>query len=89
MAAVTINSPGSTGERTKLYNGLLHRQHSVTVAADDDTWTSGIEGLKKVAWEPVNAGDACAVTITAVATGEITFNAGGAVDGILHTFSRR
>jgi hypothetical protein len=68
--------------------GMRLRRYPVTCnAATSSTWTSGIQGIQKVAWKGTTTGDGALVTAV-IATGVITIvTASGSETGELFVWS--
>lgn len=76
---------------TKSYLGKRHRVYKFFqgVSVDDtDTWTSGIQYIRFLAWESVGAGSPVSPILTTRSTGLITFTVPvGSGSGWLHVWS--
>lgn len=101
MAAVTVftTAEAGTGASTALdaagesrkfsMLGSQHIARKVSIAADGDTYATGLTNITRLAWEPDAGTDAVGPHFATAAdkrAGTVTFKAGAAANGILHIF---
>jgi hypothetical protein len=74
VATATNNLKSDVADSMSNRNGLQMSIFFFTDIDTTDTWTSGIPGIKAVAWQPADAtDDVVSPVLTTVATGIITF----------------